>query len=122
MKTAAIQEHEKLSLRDVVFALEMMISCLITFWIITHVLHPLVEKPDEFLGGMWGVVATVFVFRGTNGGSLSAGLSRMVATCVSFALCLGYLLLLPFHPLGMAGLIGIGAGSCLPPSSNIYLA
>ena len=29
MKTTAIQEHEKLSREDVVFALEMMISCLV---------------------------------------------------------------------------------------------
>jgi len=108
MKTVTIKEHDKLSRGDVVYTLEMMISCLITFWIITYLLQPFVERPDEYLGGMWAVVATVFVFRGTNGGSVSAGLSRMVATCVSFALCQAYLLLLPFHPLGMAGLIGMG--------------
>jgi len=91
------KEHEKVSRTDVVYVLEMMISCMITYWIITAVLHPFVEKPDEFLGGMWAVVATVFVFRNTKGGSFSAGVSRMVATCVSFALCLGYFLILPFH-------------------------
>jgi uncharacterized membrane protein YccC len=86
-----------------------MISCLITYWIITYVLNPFVDKPDELLGGMWAVVATVFVFKGADGGSLSAGRSRLVATCVSFALCLAYLVIWPFHPVGMAALIGIGA-------------
>jgi uncharacterized membrane protein YgaE (UPF0421/DUF939 family) len=57
---------------------------------------------------MWAVVATVFVFRDTRAESMSAGLERLIATCVSFALCWLYLLLLPFQPLGMAALIGVG--------------
>jgi uncharacterized membrane protein YgaE (UPF0421/DUF939 family) len=57
---------------------------------------------------MWAVVATVFVFRDTRDQSLSAGISRMIATCVSFALCLAYLLFLPFNPVGVAALVGIG--------------
>jgi uncharacterized membrane protein YccC len=40
--------------------------------------------------------------------SMSAGLERLIATCVSFALCLLYLSLFPFQPLGMAALIGLG--------------
>jgi len=51
----------------------------------------------------------VFVFRDTRGHSLSAGISRLFATCVSFALCLVYLLIFPANPLGMAILIAIGA-------------
>jgi Lyase len=39
---------------------------------------------------------------------LTAWLTRFIATCVSFALCLLYVLLLPFQPLGMAVLIGLG--------------
>jgi uncharacterized membrane protein YccC len=39
---------------------------------------------------------------------MSAGLARLIATCVSFALCLLYLLLFPFQPVGMAALIGVG--------------
>jgi len=31
-----------------------------------------------------------------------------MATCVSFALCLGYLAIWPFHPAGLAALIAIG--------------
>jgi uncharacterized membrane protein YgaE (UPF0421/DUF939 family) len=50
----------------------------------------------------------VFVFRETRLGSLSAGIARLIATCVSFALCLLYLSLFPFTPVGMAALIAIG--------------
>jgi uncharacterized membrane protein YccC len=38
---------------------------------------------------------------------VSAALSRMAATSLSFVLCLIYLLLFPFHAGGMAALIGI---------------
>jgi uncharacterized membrane protein YgaE (UPF0421/DUF939 family) len=58
---------------------------------------------------MWAVVATVFVFRDTHGQSVAAGLARLVATCVSIALCFVYLMIWPFSPVGMAALIGIGA-------------
>jgi uncharacterized membrane protein YccC len=98
----------KLSAWDVVYALNMAIACLITYWITTHVLYRFVDRPSDLLGGMWAVVATVFVFRETRVRSLSAGFARLVATCVSFALCLFYLFLFPFTPVGMAVLIGIG--------------
>ena len=39
---------------------------------------------------------------------MSAGLARLIATCVSFALCLPYLLIFPFTGLGMAVVIGLG--------------
>jgi len=32
----------------------------------------------------------------------------LIATCVSFCLCVFYLALFPFHPIGLAALIGIG--------------
>jgi uncharacterized membrane protein YgaE (UPF0421/DUF939 family) len=57
---------------------------------------------------MWAVVATVFVFRETRLRSLSAGIARLIATCVSFALCLLYLLLFAFTAVGMAALIALG--------------
>jgi uncharacterized membrane protein YccC len=50
----------------------------------------------------------VFVFRDSRANSMSAGLERLIATCVSFALCLLYLLLFPFQPVGVAALIGLG--------------
>ena len=104
----AIRGQEKLSTWDFFYALDMAIACLISYVISTSVLSPFVDKPDALLGGMWASVATVFVFRETRLDSLSAGISRLIATCVSFALCLAYLAVLPFHPLGLAALLGIG--------------
>jgi uncharacterized membrane protein YccC len=101
-------KNPKLSSWDVVHALNMAIACLISYWIVTHILSRFVDESSDFLGGMWAVVATVFVFRETRLRSLSAGIERLIATCVSFALCLLYLSLFPFTPVGMAALIAIG--------------
>jgi uncharacterized membrane protein YccC len=103
-----IKKQQKLSPGDIVYALEMAIACAISYWIITYGLAPFVDRASDFLGGMWAAVATVFVFRDTRAGSMSAGLSRLIATCVSFALSLLYLLVFPFQPLGMAAVIGVG--------------
>ena len=107
----AVQEirlQQKFSPGDMIYALEMAIACAISYWIITYGLAPLGNKDYDFLGGMWAVVATVFVFRDSRTSSTSAGLARLIATCVSFALCLLYLLLFPSQPVGMAALIGLG--------------
>jgi uncharacterized membrane protein YgaE (UPF0421/DUF939 family) len=101
-------KNPKVSSWDVAYALNMAIACFITYWIMTHTLSRFVDESSDFLGGMWAVVAAVFVFRETRLGSLSAGIARLIATCVSFALCLLYLLLFPFTPVGMAALIAIG--------------
>ena len=86
----------------------LAISSLVSFFLITHILGRghFVSRDDNLLGGMWAVVATVFVIRYSYGQSLSAALSRMSATLISFALCLLYLLFFPFQPWGMAVLIG----------------
>jgi uncharacterized membrane protein YccC len=104
----AIRGQERLSTWDIFYALDMAIACLISYSIITYVLAPFVVTPDALLGGMWATVATVFVFRETRASSLAAGISRLIATGVSFALCLAYLLVLPFHPAGLAALLGAG--------------
>jgi hypothetical protein len=84
---------------------------LISYELITHILTRVysVSREDDLVGGMWAVIATVFVYRESYQKSIKAALSRMSATVLSFALCLIYLLILPFHPVGMAALIGIGA-------------
>jgi uncharacterized membrane protein YgaE (UPF0421/DUF939 family) len=101
-------KRDKLSLWDVVYSLNMGIACLITYWIMTSLLAGFVDQADELLGGMWAVVAVVFVFRDTRADALSAGIALLIATCVSFALCLSYLLIFPFTPVGLAVLLGIG--------------
>lgn len=104
----AMRGQETLSTWDFFYALDMALACLISYSVSTCVLSPLVASPETFLGGMWATIATVFVFRGTPVDSLSAGTSRLIATCVSFALCLAYLAVLPFHPVGLAVLLGTG--------------
>ena len=85
------------------------VACLISYWLTTRVLslaHS-VSAADDALGGMWAVVATVFVVRDSYAKSLAAALSRMAATLVSFALCLAYLAVLPFDPRGLAVLVSL---------------
>jgi uncharacterized membrane protein YccC len=101
-------KHNKLSAWEVVYSLNMAIACLITYWIITYLLSGFVDQASDFLGGMWAVVAVVFVFRDTRARALSSGIARLIATCVSFALCLPYLLIFPFTSVGLAALLGIG--------------
>lgn len=100
---------EKLSAWDVVHAVNLAITTFITYVLITSITPLLAQKPAQPVGILWAVISAVFVFRDTREHSLSAGISRLFATCVSFALCLVYLLLFPANPLGMAILIAIGA-------------
>jgi hypothetical protein len=95
----------------VIGAAVLAISCVISYWLITHILANTysISRDDDLLGGMWAVAATIFVCRYSHAESVRAALSRMAATSVSFALCLLYLLIFPFHVWGMAALIGIGA-------------
>jgi uncharacterized membrane protein YccC len=89
----------------------LALSCLISYWLATTLLA-LAHSPsqaDDLLGGMWAVIATVFVLRHSYSQSMAAALSRMAATLVSFALCLAYLAFLPFHPWALAALIGLSA-------------
>jgi len=89
----------------------LAVCCLISYEIITYLLSYAwsVSRDDDLLGGMWAVVATVFVFRHSYEESVGAAISRAYATLLSFALCFLYLLIFPFRPLGMVVLIGIGA-------------
>jgi peptidoglycan/LPS O-acetylase OafA/YrhL len=85
-------------------------ACLLTYWLTTHALsrvHSL-SKADDMLGGLWAVLATLFVYRESHRQSVTAAFSRASATLVSFTLCLLYLLVFSFHPLGLAVLIGVG--------------
>ena len=52
---------DKLTAWDVVYSLNVGIACLITYWIITYLLSGFVDQASDFLGGMWAVVAVVFV-------------------------------------------------------------
>jgi hypothetical protein len=85
------------------------VACLASYWLTTRVLSLVysVSKDDDALGGMWSVIATVFLFRASYQQSLAAAVTRMAATLVSFVLCLAYLAFLPFHPWGLALMVGL---------------
>ena len=88
----------------------LAVSSLITYLLIIHVLAPIhsVSKDSDLLGGMWAVIATLFVYRESHRESVTAALTRVWATLLSFVLCLIYLLIFSFHPLGLAVVIGLG--------------
>jgi len=89
----------------------LAVACLATYLVVTRLLSQLyfISRADTLLGGMWAVIATVFVIRESYSQSLSAAASRMAATSVSFLLCLLYLIFLPFHSWALAVLIGASA-------------
>jgi uncharacterized membrane protein YccC len=89
----------------------LAVACLATYLIATRLLSQLyfISRADTLLGGMWAVIATIFVIRDSYRRTLSAAASRMAATLVSFLLCLVYLIFLPFHSWALAVLIGASA-------------
>jgi uncharacterized membrane protein YgaE (UPF0421/DUF939 family) len=76
--------------------------------VITELSGVAVESHVDLVGGMWAAVSTAFVFRDTRQRSLSAGAGRLIASCVSFALCLPYLWLFRANVVGMAVLLAVG--------------
>jgi hypothetical protein len=82
---ARVTAMKKLTLWDVIYAVDMAVACVISYVLVTELLGGFVDQANTLLGGMWAAVATLFVFRETREGSLSAGISRLIATCVSFA-------------------------------------
>ena len=88
----------------------LALAALVSYELTTRILTDAISsRDDQLLGGMWSVIATVFVYRESYKDSVSAALSRIAATSLSFILCLGYLLLFPFSSCGMTILIAIGA-------------
>jgi uncharacterized membrane protein YgaE (UPF0421/DUF939 family) len=101
-------EFSRPSLWDVAYAVDMALACLITCWVMVFLL-PHFGWVSTSVSVLWAVISTVFVYKDTRAHSLSAGLSRLIATCASVALCLIYLWLLPATAIAMAVLITIGA-------------
>ena len=81
---------------------------MISYWVMTGTLISIINKDSDLLGGMWAGVNTGSVFRMTHEDSWQAGMAQLIATNVSFALCLLCLSFFPFTGVGMAALIGIG--------------
>ena len=95
----------------VVECVVLAVACLISYWLARNLLSRVysVSRDDDLLGGMWAVLATIFVLRDSYGKSVAAAVSRMAATFVSFVLCLIYLAFLPFHAWALAVLVGASA-------------
>jgi hypothetical protein len=114
MTTVTAQRDERNGLRRIVSATAsgtgLALASLVSYELTTRILTSAISsRDDQLLGGMWAVVATVFVCRESYRQSISAALSRTAATLLSFILCLGYLSFFPFSSWGMAILMGIGA-------------
>jgi uncharacterized membrane protein YgaE (UPF0421/DUF939 family) len=99
---------KKLRLWELIYAFDMALACAISYLVTTELLGGLIGRDDTLLGGMWAVVATVFVFRETREGSLAAGISRLAATYVSFVLCFIYIALFPVNAPGIGLVILVG--------------
>ena len=111
-ETAVLPEYvmpqfklQSLSAWDLAYAVNLAAASAITYGVMAFVVPLLAGRPTESVGILWAVISTVFVFRDTRAHSLSAGISRLIATGVSFALCLIYLLLFPANAVGMIVLI-----------------
>lgn len=100
---------ERPSAWDVAYATDIALASLLTYFVMAWLLPRILGWESNPVGVIWAVISTVFVFRDTRVHSLAAGQARLLATGVSFVLCLGYLMLLPFTALGMAALIVIGS-------------
>lgn len=92
------------------FATTLAAACLLSYWLITRILAQahFVSHDNNLLGGMWSVIATIYVFRQQLRESTHAAVSRLLATLMSFALCFIYFLFFPLDVLGMTVLIWIG--------------
>ena len=89
----------------------LAVACLVSYLLVSNVLARVhsVSPDDDLLGGMWAVLATIFVNRSSLRESRTAAVSRVAATLVSFVYCLIYLAFLPFHPWALPVLIGASA-------------
>jgi uncharacterized membrane protein YccC len=92
-----------------VHSVAMAIACLVSYTVMTRLLNVVVEGHSDLVGGMWAAIATAFVFRDSRQHSLSAGVGRLIATCVSFVLCLPYLWFIPASIAGMGILLTAGS-------------
>ncbi|MCX4578392.1 FUSC family protein [Streptomyces sp. NBC_01571] len=90
------------------YAIEVGLAGLLSYWAATNIWSGAHQSYEDVqLGGMWAAISAIFVCRECEGKSLAAAVARMSATLVSFALCLVYLVFLPFHIWGLALLVSL---------------
>lgn len=89
----------------------LALACMLTYWLTASV-APRVHtesRASVLIGALWAVISAIFVCRDSYQQSVAAAVSRMTATLASFALCLIYLIFLPFYTWALALLIGLSA-------------
>jgi putative flippase GtrA len=91
---------------DVAYAIDMAIACWLSYAVAVWILAPFTRLDDDLLSGRR---LQRFSFRDSRVPSWMAGLERLLATTISFALCLPWLLFLPATPLALSLLIGAGS-------------
>ncbi|MBV8056990.1 MAG: FUSC family protein [Deltaproteobacteria bacterium] len=99
---------ERLSAWDIAYAIDMAVTAVITYCLMKFTVPILLNRPVDSVAVLWAVISAVFAFRETRARSFSAGVSRIVATFVSFALCLVYLMLFGAGATALFALIIIG--------------
>lgn len=97
-----------LTLKHWIFALQLTVACAVTWYISQTLVYGVIDARSGMLGSMWAVISTIFVLKETHAESLSAGLVRVAATVSSVIVCSVYFWLLPFNPVAMVVLIGLG--------------
>src|SRR6201993_2213934 len=66
----------------------LALAALVSYELTTRILTSAISsRDDQLLGGMWSVIATVFVCRESYKDSVSSAMSRIAATSLSFILC-----------------------------------
>jgi uncharacterized membrane protein YccC len=100
-----------LTARDASGAIVLGIACAITYVVMAVLIGPLVHEAHDTdeIGGMWAVVATVFVFRASETEALRNAWTRLAATTLSLAVCTVYLVLFAVTPVGIGVVIAVGA-------------
>jgi uncharacterized membrane protein YccC len=89
----------------------LALASLVSYWLIAGVLSRLhsVSRSEALIGGLWAAIATIFVSKSSYQQSVTAAVSRVAGTLVSFAVCFVYLIFLPVHLWAFALLIGVSA-------------
>jgi uncharacterized membrane protein YccC len=89
----------------------LAVACLLSYWLVTQLRSHIytVSRADDLIGGLWAVIAAIFVCRDSYQQSITAAVSRISATSVSFVLCLIYLIFLPSNAGALALLVGASA-------------
>jgi len=80
----------------------MAATCLAAYWLAMYAFAAVFPKESNMVGAMWAAIGAVFVFRDSRGQAFTAGVGRLRATFLSFALCLIYLMFYPPSAIGMA--------------------